>query len=104
MRRTSCSRRTSSGPCAANPGYRRFPWRDDMSAVATLQIASSDRPRRVSSRARTDEPEDHRQRPLRPGPELADHPVTARADDVAEDECDDDRIVELPRYGDEVGH
>lgn len=39
---------------------------------------------------------------LRSGPQLADQFITTRADEAAEDEGDDDGIVELTRDGNEV--
>jgi hypothetical protein len=49
------------------------------------------------------ESNDQRERPLRPGPELADQVRAAGPDKAAEDEREDDRVVELSGDGDEVG-
>jgi hypothetical protein len=40
--------------------------------------------------------EDQHERPLRACPELADQRLAARTNEVAEDERDDDRVVEQP--------
>jgi hypothetical protein len=48
------------------------------------------------------ESQDQSKRLLRAGPEFDQHWFAARSDEVAEDECDDDRIVELPGHRDEV--
>jgi hypothetical protein len=50
------------------------------------------------------EPDDQPERLLRPRPKLADQTLAAGAEEAAEDDSDDDRIVELPRDRDEVGH
>src|SRR4051794_527433 len=74
-----------------------------MNAIATLGVA----PRSdcaLVRRTHADEPEDHRERPFGAWPELADRRLAARADEVAEDESHENRIVELPRDGDEVRH
>jgi hypothetical protein len=41
-----------------------------------------------------------RSRRLRTRPELADQRLAARADEMAEDKSDDDRVVELAGHGD----
>ena len=46
--------------------------------------------------------EDQSKRLFRAWPEFADHRFAARSDEVAEDERDDDRIVELSGHRDEV--
>ena len=46
--------------------------------------------------------QDQGKRLFRTRPELAQHWFAARPDEVAEDECDDDRIVELSGYWNEV--
>src|SRR5438034_7806719 len=61
------------------------------------------RSRRVCVRASgSGEPQDQSKGPFRARPDLTDHRFAARSDEVAEDERDDDRIVELPGHWDEV--
>jgi hypothetical protein len=48
------------------------------------------------------ESQDHSKRLFRAGPEFAQHRFAARSDEVAEDQPDDDRIVELPGHWNEV--
>jgi hypothetical protein len=48
------------------------------------------------------ESQDQSKRLFRAGPEFAQHWLAARSDEVAEDECDDDRVVELAGHRNEV--
>jgi hypothetical protein len=48
------------------------------------------------------ESQDHSKRLFRAGPEFAQHRFAARSHEVAEDQRDDDRIVELPGHWYEV--
>jgi hypothetical protein len=48
------------------------------------------------------ESENQRERLRRPWPQFTDEVLAAGADEAAEDECDDDRVVELTGNGDEV--
>ena len=63
---------------------------------------SADRVGRALRATGPGESEDQSKRLFRPRPELADHRFAARSDEVAKDERDDDRIVELPGHRDEV--
>ncbi len=48
------------------------------------------------------ESQDQSKRLFRSRPEFADHRFAARFHEVAKDECDDDRVVELPGHRNEV--
>ena len=50
------------------------------------------------------EAEDHRERLFWPRPEFAYQRFAGCLDETAQDERDDDRVVQLPRDRDEVGH
>ena len=63
---------------------------------------SADRVGFALEATRPGESQDQSKRLFRPRPELADHRFAARSDEVAKDERDDDRVVELPGDGNEV--
>src|SRR3954471_23954733 len=62
---------------------------------ASANAARARTPSRLIASLKRGEPEKNGKRPLRPPPQLADQILTARPDEAAEDERDDQHIVEL---------
>jgi hypothetical protein len=71
----------------------------------SLSLQKPDRRTRATlpeARCPADESEDQRERLFWARPEFADQLLAAGAHEASEHERDDDRVVELPRDGDEV--
>jgi len=92
----------SAGIRLANAAWHRSWYRDSSVRCARLLRMSADRIMFARRASGSGESQDQNKRLFRPRPEFADHRFVASSDEVAKDEREDDRVVELPGDRNEV--